>query len=178
MTALDVVVLLGLQRAGMRRLEAFIVALVLTVGGCLAIECWLAASTWRSLGDALSLRLDADSLYVAVAILGATVMPHNLYLHSSLVPTRVAPTTSQARRRALLAAVAAAVIIACNAWLVVTTLSTGLGIATFAWVAALGAAALALLAYVAIVPLRVNAIEEFSFDRASSDGRSPQYHPL
>ena len=100
-TALDVVALLALQRAGMRRLEALIAVLVLTVGGCLAIECWLAAPTWTSLGAALSPRLDGESLYVAVAILGATVMPHNLYLHSSLVQTRVAPTTSKAQRRAL-----------------------------------------------------------------------------
>ena len=101
LTALDVFLLLALQRAGMRRLEAFVVALVLTVGACLAIECWLAASTWRSLGEALSPRLDAGSLYVAVAILGATVMPHNLYLHSTLVQTRAAPTSSKSRRHAL-----------------------------------------------------------------------------
>jgi manganese transport protein len=100
-TALDVVALLALQRAGMRRLEALIAVLVLTVGGCLAIECWLAAPTWTSLGAALSPRLDGESLYVAVAILGATVMPHNLYLHSSLVQTRVAPTTAKTQRRAL-----------------------------------------------------------------------------
>ena len=100
-TALDVVALLALQRVGMRRLEALITVLVLTVGGCLAVECWLAAPTWRPLGDALSPRLDAASIYVAVAILGATVMPHNLYLHSSLVQTRAAPSTSKGRRRAL-----------------------------------------------------------------------------
>ena len=89
MTALDIVAPLALQRAGMRSLEALITVLVLTVGGCLAVECWLAAPTWRSLGDALSPRLDAASIYVAVAILGATVMPHNLYLHSSLADGRV-----------------------------------------------------------------------------------------
>ena len=100
-TALDVFVLLALQRAGMRRLEALVTVLVLTVGGCLAVECWLAGPTWHSLRDALSPRLDAASLYVAVAILGATVMPHNLYLHSSLVQTRAAPSTSKATRRAL-----------------------------------------------------------------------------
>jgi len=100
-TALDVVALLALQRAGMRGLEALIIVLVLTVGGCLAVECWLAGPTWHSLGDALSPKLDAASVYVAVAILGATVMPHNLYLHSSLVQTRAPPSTSKARRRAL-----------------------------------------------------------------------------
>jgi manganese transport protein len=100
-TALDVFVLLALQRFGMRRLEALIVVLVLTVGACLGIEVWLAEPTWTSFRDAFSPHLDAASVYVAVGILGATVMPHNLYLHSSLVQTRVAPLTPEARRRAL-----------------------------------------------------------------------------
>jgi manganese transport protein len=100
-TALDVFALLALQRFGMRRLEALITVLVLTVGACLAIEVWLAEPTWTSFRDAFSPRLDAASVYVAVAILGATVMPHNLYLHSSLVQTRVAPLSAEARRRAL-----------------------------------------------------------------------------
>ena len=100
-TALDVFALLALQRFGMRRLEALIIVLVLTVGACLGIEVWLAEPTWHSLGGALSPRLDAASVYVAVGILGATVMPHNLYLHSSLVQTRVAPLSAEARRRAL-----------------------------------------------------------------------------
>jgi manganese transport protein len=100
-TAVDVFVLLALQRFGVRRLEALIVVLVLTVGACLAIEVWLAEPTWNTLRNAFSPRLDGASIYVAVAILGATVMPHNLYLHSSLVQTRVAPLTTEARRRAL-----------------------------------------------------------------------------
>jgi manganese transport protein len=100
-TAFDVFVLLALQRFGMRKLEALITVLVLTVGACLAIEVWLAEPTWNTFRNALSPRLDAASLYVAVAILGATVMPHNLYLHSSLVQTRVAPLSAETRRRAL-----------------------------------------------------------------------------
>ena len=100
-TALDVFVLLALERAGMRRLEALILTLVVTVGACLVVECWLAGSTWRALGNAWPPRLDASTVYVAVAIVGATVMPHNLYLHSSLVQTRMAPATAKARRRAL-----------------------------------------------------------------------------
>jgi uncharacterized membrane protein (UPF0136 family) len=85
-----------------------------------------------------------------------------------------------ANRRAvtLLAAVAAAVIIACNGWLVVATLGTGLGVAAFVSVAALGAAGLALLGYVAIVPLRLRALDEMSSHRASAHARSAQYQPL
>jgi manganese transport protein len=100
-TALDVFALLALRRLGVRRLEAIVVVLVLTVGACLAVESWLVEPATRSLADMFSPRLDAASLYVAVAMLGATVMPHNLYLHSSLVQTRVMPTTDDAQRRAL-----------------------------------------------------------------------------
>jgi manganese transport protein len=100
-TALDVVALLTLRRLGVRRLEAIVVVLVLTVGGCLAVEWWLAEPAWTSIRAVFSPRLDADSLYVAVAMLGATVMPHNLYLHSSLVQTRVAPASAEGARRAL-----------------------------------------------------------------------------
>jgi manganese transport protein len=74
---------------------------VFTVGACLAVETWLVEPATRSLASVLSPRLDAASLYVAVAMLGATVMPHNLYLHSSLVQTRAMPTTDEAQRRAL-----------------------------------------------------------------------------
>jgi manganese transport protein len=79
-TALDVFVLLALQRLGMRRPEALITVLVLTVGACLAVECWLAQTSWSALQSVFSPRLDAASIYVAVAILGAPVMPHNLDL--------------------------------------------------------------------------------------------------
>jgi manganese transport protein len=100
-TALDVFALLALRRLGVRRLEAIVVVFVLTVGACLAVESWLVEPATRSLAGMFSPRLDAASLYVAVAMLGATVMPHNLYLHSSLVQTRVMPTTDDAQRRAL-----------------------------------------------------------------------------
>jgi manganese transport protein len=100
-TALDVFALLALRHLGVRRLEAIVVVLVLTVGACLAVETWLVEPATRSLASVLSPRLDAASLYVAVAMLGATVMPHNLYLHSSLVQTRAMPTTDEAQRRAL-----------------------------------------------------------------------------
>ncbi|HEY3565048.1 MAG TPA: Nramp family divalent metal transporter, partial [Casimicrobiaceae bacterium] len=100
-TALDVFALLALRHLGVRRLEAIVVVLVLTVGACLAVETWLVEPATRSLASVLSPRLDAASLYVAVAMLGATVMPHNLYLYSSLVQTRAMPTTDDAQRRAL-----------------------------------------------------------------------------
>ncbi|HVO89006.1 MAG TPA: Nramp family divalent metal transporter [Casimicrobiaceae bacterium] len=100
-TALDVFALLALQRFGVRRLEAIVMVLVLTVGGCLAVEWWLADPSWRDLATGLNPRIDSASLYVAIGILGATVMPHNLYLHSYLVKTRVAPANQAQCRKAL-----------------------------------------------------------------------------
>jgi manganese transport protein len=71
------------------------------VGGCLALEWSLAAPSWRELSSGLVPRLDAASLYLAVAMLGATVMPHNLYLHSWLVQSRARPSGPAALQRAL-----------------------------------------------------------------------------
>jgi manganese transport protein len=100
-TVLDVLLLLALQRFGMRRLEALILVLVLTVGGCLALEWSMVAPSWGELGSGLVPRLDGASLYLAVAMLGATVMPHNLYLHSWLVQSRAPPVGAAALSRAL-----------------------------------------------------------------------------
>jgi manganese transport protein len=71
------------------------------VGACLAIEWWLADPQWGAVAAGLRPHLTPDTLYVAVGMLGATVMPHNLYLHSSLVQTRAAPGSEAARTRAL-----------------------------------------------------------------------------
>ncbi len=89
LTTLDVLLLLGLSRFGIRKLEAVILSLVATVGVGLLIEIFLAKPEWGGIvrGFVPSLP-DKDALYIAMGILGATVMPHNLYLHSSLVQTR------------------------------------------------------------------------------------------
>src|SRR3990167_4949118 len=83
-TAADVLLLLALQNYGIRKMEAFIVSLVVIVGLCYVVEIFLAKP---ALGEILSAavhpRLTNESLYVAIGILGATVMPHNLYLHSA-----------------------------------------------------------------------------------------------
>ncbi len=89
LTALDVLVLLMLSRFGIRKLEAVILSLVTTISVCLLIEIVLAKPEWGGIvrGFAPSLP-NKDALYIAIGILGATVMPHNLYLHSSLVQSR------------------------------------------------------------------------------------------
>src|SRR5262252_3747056 len=92
-TGLDVLLLLGLQRFGMRTIEAVVLVLVATIAGCYFIEIFVLPETQPSfleLGHALvSPRLrEAGMLYLAIGIIGATVMPHNLYLHSALVQSR------------------------------------------------------------------------------------------
>jgi manganese transport protein len=100
-TALDVFLLLLLQRHGLRRLEAIVAVLVLTVGACLVVEVWLVRPVWSEVAGGFRPRLDQASLYVAIGILGATVMPHNLYLHSALVKTRRVGPSIGALRAAL-----------------------------------------------------------------------------
>ena len=92
-TGLDVLLLLALQRFGMRTIEAVVVLLIATIGVCYFIEIFVLPQTRPSffeMGQALvspHLR-QAGMLYIAVGIIGATVMPHNLYLHSALVQSR------------------------------------------------------------------------------------------
>ena len=89
LTALDVLLLLLLSHAGIRKLESVVMALVGTIGVAFLIEIFLGQPDWGGLvrGFVPSLP-DATALYIGIGILGATVMPHNLYLHSSLVQTR------------------------------------------------------------------------------------------
>lgn len=89
LTALDTLLLLLLSHIGIRKLESVVVALVGTIGVAFLIEIFLGQPDWGGIvrGFVPSLP-DASALYISIGILGATVMPHNLYLHSSLVQTR------------------------------------------------------------------------------------------
>jgi manganese transport protein len=105
LTVADTLLLLGLQQFGVRRLEALVIALVALVGACFAVELFLLQPHWPDVARGFlprpeSLR-DGSQLYLAAGILGATVMPHNLYLHSSLVKSRQWPAHPEARHRAL-----------------------------------------------------------------------------
>jgi len=105
-TGLDVLLLLGLQRFGMRTIEAVVVVLVATIGVCYFIEIFVLPATQPSfleLGRALvspSFR-QSGMIYVAIGIIGATVMPHNLYLHSALVQSRKLQKDEPSIRRAI-----------------------------------------------------------------------------
>jgi manganese transport protein len=105
LTAFDVLLILALQRYGFRKLEAVIVTLLVVVAGCFAYELWLSKPDVESIAAGLvpSARIVADPamLYLAIGILGATVMPHNLYLHSAVVQTRAVAPDRASRRQAL-----------------------------------------------------------------------------
>lgn len=101
-TVLDTLLLLWLQGLGMRKLEAFIVVLVAIIGGCFFIEIILAKPNINSIAKGfLPTALSKDALYIAIGIIGATVMPHNLYLHSALVQTRKIGNDKQSIKKAL-----------------------------------------------------------------------------
>ncbi len=89
LTVLDTFILLVLQRYGIRKIEAFIIALIATISTSFLIELILAKP---HLGEVVKgfipTKMNSEALYIAVGIIGATVMPHNLYLHSALVQTR------------------------------------------------------------------------------------------
>ncbi len=104
-TALDVFLILYLQRMGFRYLEAFIIALLVIIAICFAAQIAMARPEWGPLFAGFTPRVDIvtnpEMLYLALGILGATVMPHNLYLHSAIVQTRAYGTTLPEKREAL-----------------------------------------------------------------------------
>ncbi len=105
LTALDVLVVLYLQNKGFRALEVLVIVLIVTVGACFLFELILSRPPLAdvALGFLPSTRIATDPamLYIAVGILGATVMPHNLYLHSSIVQTRKYAETTAGKREAV-----------------------------------------------------------------------------
>ena len=100
LTAFDTILMLWLTRLGIRVMEAFILALIGTIAVCFITELWWASPALAPIAGGLIPRLNSESLYVAIGILGATVMPHNLYLHSALVQTRQIGASDEERRTA------------------------------------------------------------------------------
>ena len=105
LTALDVLLILALQSRGFRWLEALIITLVATVGVCFAAEMFFSqpsmAGILRGLVPTAQVVTNPAMLYIALGILGATVMPHNLYLHSAVVQTRRIGDEPAAKRQAI-----------------------------------------------------------------------------
>ena len=105
LTVLDAFLVLGLMRKGFRWLEAFITALIVLIAACFAVQLAMASphmgalfSGFRDLGGPLR---NPEMLYIAIGILGATVMPHNLYLHSAIVQTRAFERNAEGRSHAI-----------------------------------------------------------------------------
>jgi manganese transport protein len=99
-TAADTLLVLWFSRLGIRVIEAFVLVLIATIAGCFAFEIYLAHPAAGEVASGIIPRLNSHSLYLAVAIFGATVMPHNLYLHSALVQTRRIGESAEDKRTA------------------------------------------------------------------------------
>jgi manganese transport protein len=104
-TALDVLAVLYLQNKGFRYIEALVITLIATIGSCFAAELIFSKPSFVGvmLGFAPSPHIVTNQamLYIGIGIIGATVMPHNLYLHSSIVQTRKFEQTSEGKREAI-----------------------------------------------------------------------------
>ena len=105
LTALDVLIVLYLQSHGFRYVEALVVGLIVGIGGLFATELFLVRPDMLAIAHGFwpqtTIVRDPDMLYIAIGILGATVMPHNLYLHSSIVQTRQYGDTFESKSEAL-----------------------------------------------------------------------------
>lgn len=105
LTALDVLAVMYLQNKGFRYIEALVIALILTIGGCFMAEIIFSepdvVAVLGGFVPKFEIIRNPEMLFIAIGILGATVMPHNLYLHSSIVQTRKYEATSEGKREAI-----------------------------------------------------------------------------
>jgi manganese transport protein len=104
-TAVDVMLILALQQKGFRILEAVVIVLMATIGACFLFEIIISRPDMAGVAagfiPSASILTDSGKLYIAIGILGATVMPHNLYLHSSIVQTRQYDETYRGKKEAV-----------------------------------------------------------------------------
>src|SRR5262245_46394479 len=102
-TGLDVMLLLAAMHFGFRKIEAIVLTLVSTIAGSFALQVFLSRPEWGGVLAGLTIPSvpDGEAFYIALGILGATVMPHNLYLHTALVQTRDIAPTPEGRRQAI-----------------------------------------------------------------------------
>lgn len=99
-TGFDTLLFLIIQHFGIRKMEAFIITLIATIGVCFGIELFLAKPEIGEIAAGIIPSINSESLYIAIGIIGATVMPHNLYLHSALVQTRLVEQTEAGKKQA------------------------------------------------------------------------------
>ena len=106
LTAADVLLLLVLQQKGFRMIEAIVITLIALIGVCFGLEMAFAHPSWMGIAQGFvvpstQIVRNPGMLYIAIGILGATVMPHNLYLHSAIVQTRQFERTPEGQREAI-----------------------------------------------------------------------------
>jgi manganese transport protein len=105
LTALDTLIVLGLKGRGFRQIEAIMLGLILTIGFCFVAELFLVPPQMmpllQGMAPSMNVLRNHEAFYIAVGIIGATIMPHNLYLHSSIVQTREVQSGVKAKREAL-----------------------------------------------------------------------------
>jgi manganese transport protein len=105
LTSLDVLLVLYMQHRGFRWVEVIVVTLIVGIAGCFAIELWMARPDLGGMAAGLIPRTEIlrnpEMLYISIGILGATVMPHNLYLHSSIVQTRRYGDSFESKKEAI-----------------------------------------------------------------------------
>jgi manganese transport protein len=105
LTATDVFLVLYLQNRGFRYVEAIVLTLILGIASCFAVELWMAKPDPVALAAGLipqaEILRNPEMLYISIGILGATVMPHNLYLHSSIVQTRMYGDSFEGKKEAI-----------------------------------------------------------------------------
>ena len=104
-TALDVFIILFLQNKGFRYIEALVITVITVIGGCFIAELWFArpdvVGILKGFIPQAEVVRNPEALYLAIGILGATVMPHNLYLHSAIIQTRDFQDTPEKKREAI-----------------------------------------------------------------------------
>jgi manganese transport protein len=105
LTSMDVLIVLYMQHRGFRYVEALVVALILGIAGCFAVDVWMAKPAvgplMRGFIPTTEILRNPEMLYISIGILGATVMPHNLYLHSSIVQTRKYGDSDESKAEAI-----------------------------------------------------------------------------
>ena len=99
-TGFDTMLFLAIQNLGMRKFESFIMFLITIIGFCFLFEVFRSSPDWGHVASGFVPHLPDGSLYIAIGIIGATVMPHNLYLHSALVQTRAYDDSEEGKQQA------------------------------------------------------------------------------
>jgi manganese transport protein len=99
-TGFDALLFLAIQNLGVRKFESFILSLIVVIGLCFVFEIYWSAPQWGEVARGFVPRIPEGALYIVIGIIGATVMPHNLYLHSALVQSRAYDTSTEGKRQA------------------------------------------------------------------------------